>query len=189
MSDYFSFVNLTQGTEEWLAWRFEGIGASDAPSIMGENPWKSRTRLMREKKEHRKVKWNAAMKRGAELEPEARASYEKKLGISMTPLCLQSNTHSWMRASVDGLSSCGKKVIEIKCGEGAYFLTSATGAVPGYYRAQLQHILAVTGLPAIDYWSYSPGRPEIHIIVERDDAYIEHMIELEQIFWLELQKQ
>lgn len=182
----FSFVDLQQGTENWLNWRFEGIGASDAPSIMGENPWKSRARLMKEKRERKKVKLNAAMIRGTELEPVARESYEKKFGISIPPACLQSTMHSWMRASVDGMTSCGGKVIEIKCGEGAYWNSASSGTVPVYYMGQLQHILAVTGLQEIDYWCYSPKNPEIHICVERDESYIARLIEMEKLFWHEM---
>jgi putative phage-type endonuclease len=181
-----TLVNLQQGTPEWLNWRFEGIGASDAPAIMGENPWKSRSRLMKEKFERKKVKLNAAMIRGTELEPVARESYEKRFGIAVPPACLQSNLHSWMRASVDGITSCGTKVIEIKCGEGAYWNSSTSGAVPTYYMGQLQHILAVTGLESIDYWCFVPKKPEIHIQVERDESYIARLIEMEKLFWHEL---
>jgi len=34
-------VDLIQNTPEWEEWRFTGIGASDAPAIMGENRFKS----------------------------------------------------------------------------------------------------------------------------------------------------
>lgn len=183
----YSRVQFEQGTPEWLDWRFEGIGASDAPAIMGENPWKSRAKLMREKRERKIVKLNDVMRRGTELEPEARKSYETKLGLSVQPACLQSNAHTWMRASVDGISPCGRTVIEIKCGEGAYWLAASTKRVPNYYMGQLQHILFVTGLDTIDYWSYLPGHNEIHLRVPRDQAYIERMIAAERTFWFELQ--
>jgi len=32
-------VDLEQGTPQWLAWRRAGIGASEAPVIMGLSPW------------------------------------------------------------------------------------------------------------------------------------------------------
>lgn len=187
VTNFFSLVELEQGTQAWMDWRFEGIGASDAPAIMGENPWKSRTRLMNEKRERKKVKLNAAMRRGMELEPVARERYETQFGISVPPACMQSKTHPWMRASVDGYAPQQEKVIEIKCGEGAYWASSATGEVPKYYFAQLQHILFVTGLPTIDYWCYVPDRPEIFICVRRDEEYIQRMIEVEKAFWQEMQ--
>jgi predicted phage-related endonuclease len=33
---------LEQNTPQWLRWRMEGIGSSDAPVIMGEGAFKSR---------------------------------------------------------------------------------------------------------------------------------------------------
>ena len=186
MKNSFELVQLQQGTTAWLDWRFEGIGASDAPSIMGENPWKSRARLMKEKHERKIVKLNAAMIRGTALEPVARQSYEKKFGIAVPPACLQSAEYSWMRASVDGITTCGSTVIEIKCGEGAYWKSATSGEVPEYYMGQLQHILAVTGLSLIDYWCYIPDHSEIHIRVPRDESYISRLIELEKLFWHEL---
>ncbi len=186
MNKHFEYIQLQQNTPEWLDWRFEGIGASDAPAIMGENPWKSRTRLMKEKHERRIVKLNAAMIRGTALEPIARQSYENKFGIAVPPACLQSAAHGWMRASVDGMTVCGSTVIEIKCGEGAYWKSATSGEVPRYYMGQLQHILAVTGLQEIDYWCYIPDNSEIHIRVSRDEAYIARLIEMEKLFWHEL---
>ncbi len=186
MNKAYSWVDLKQGTSAWLDWRFEGIGASDAPAIMGENPWKSRARLMKEKRDRKIVKLNAAMIRGTELEPVARECYEKKFGMAVPPACLQSLIYPWMRASLDGMTICGQKVIEIKCGEGAYWNSASSGTVPVYYIGQLQHILAVTGLESIDYWCYSPDRPEIHICMERDESYISRLIEMEKLFWHEL---
>ena len=77
----FTIVELKQGSPEWLEWRHNGIGGSDAAAVMGENPWKSARALRREKtappRESRK---NAAMIRGTRLEPQARANYEARKG-------------------------------------------------------------------------------------------------------------
>ena len=118
-------VPLEQGTSAWLDWRDQGIGASDAPAIMGENPWKSAARLMREKLgEVKKFSGNAAMRRGNELEPLARRRYERLSGVSVDPACLQSTRHTWQRASVDGLAVDGSVVVEIKCGDSVYEKTA-----------------------------------------------------------------
>ena len=34
----YKIIILQQGTFKWLEWRSQGIGASDAPAIMGANP-------------------------------------------------------------------------------------------------------------------------------------------------------
>ncbi len=180
----YTILNLKQGTPEWLEWRSQGIGASDAPTIMGENPWKSAGYLLEEKCGRRKGNFtNAAMARGVRLEPEARKSYETKVGIQVTPACLQSARHEWMRASVDGLAANGTSVVEIKCGESAYRKASTSRAVPDYYYGQLQHILAVTHLPSIDFYCYLPDRPEVHFPVARDDRYIQRLLDAEYRFW------
>lgn len=185
----YSIIPLQQGTAEWLAWRSGGIGASDAPTIMGENPWKSPEQLLKEKCEKRSERPNAAMARGTELEPEARKSYESRSGVCVVPACLQSSKHGWLRASVDGLGLDGKSVVEIKCGESVYRKSSTTREVPEYYVGQLQHILAITDLPSIDFWCYLPGRPEVHLRVTRNESYIKRLIDVEQLFWQEIVKQ
>jgi putative phage-type endonuclease len=186
----YTIVELEQGTDVWLQWRSQGIGASDAPAIMRENPWKRPAQLLQEKcGETRRFVPNAAMVRGVELEPEARRSYEQHVGVCVAPACLQSARFDWLRASVDGLAVDGSMVVEIKCGESVYSKSAASRKVPGYYFGQLQHILAVTDLPAIDFWCYLPDRPVVHLCVARDDAYIERLLDIEQAFWQQITAQ
>ncbi len=186
----YTIVNLQQGTNEWLEWRSNGIGASDAPAIMGENPWKSSAHLLSEKLGTTKnFGSNAAMARGTALEPEARKRYETVSKIRVVPACLQSNRHYWQRASVDGLATNGNAVVEIKCGESVYKKTASSRQVPSYYIGQLQHILAVSDLPEIDFFCWLPNLPEIHLRIKRDDRYIARLIVAEQAFWQQFIKQ
>ena len=180
-------VDFTQGTQAWLDWRNHGIGASDAPAIMGENPWKSPDRLLKEKLNGATPELNKAMRRGTVLEPEARSRYEEVTGIKVRPMCLESRQFYWLRASLDGLAHDGSSAIEIKCGEAVYRFAAYEHQVPNYYVGQLQHILAVTGLALIDFWCYLPGRPEVHLSIERDDDYIDRLIETEKRFWQRLE--
>lgn len=187
----FSVVDLDQGNARWLAWRSGGIGASDAPAVMGENPFKSRKRLLREKIEALAGKvstWrgNAAMSRGNALEPEARRLYASHSGHAVAPACLQSRRYDWLRASVDGICLASGTVVEIKCGDKAYEHSAVKRAVPRYYYGQLQHILAVTGYARIDFWCWVPGRTPQHIEVARDEPYIDRMLDTEAAFWDEV---
>jgi predicted phage-related endonuclease len=88
-----------------------------------------------------------------------------------------------MRASLDGLSADGQHVIEIKCGRAAYWRTATTGRPPAYYVAQLQHILAITGLPEIHFVCHFPPLQPICLMIERDDAYIAKLVQAEEEFW------
>lgn len=181
-------IDLVQGTDAWHDWRYEGLGASDAPIVIGENPWKSRRKLMLEKRSRIRTPVNSKMARGTALEPEARRLYEETTGVVVRPVCLQSTTYDWLRASVDGLSEDRRFVVEIKCGESVYEKSASTRRVPRYYLGQLQHILAVTGLEAIDFWCYLPQRPIVHLLVERDEDYINKLLVAEEKFWNELQQ-
>ena len=182
----YKLMNLEQGTPAWLEWRSQGIGASDAPTIMGENPWKRAAELLDEKCGKLRSNSNAAMARGSALEPEARRRFEAKVGVPMAPACMQSQSCEWLRASVDGIAVDASRVVEIKCGESVYRNTSQSGQVPRYYFGQLQHILAITQLEAIDFFCYLPNRPEVHIVVPRDDKYIAKLLEVEAAFWLKV---
>jgi putative phage-type endonuclease len=177
-------IKLEQGTPEWVEWRHEGIGASDAPVVMNENPWKAASELLREKRGRpRPSIQNAAMARGTMLEPEARNRYISRIGEVVRPACFQSIRHPWQRASVDGITTDGSRIVEIKCGDSVYRKTALTRSVPDYYYGQLQHIMAVTGISAVDFFCYLPGCPEVLIQVQRDDRYIMRLIEAEIAFW------
>jgi putative phage-type endonuclease len=180
----YSRVDLEQGTQEWLRWRGTVIGASDAPVIMGESPWKSRETLLREKISGRDFfQGNDATRRGQELEPVARRIYEGAQRVKVAPAVLVSALRVWQGASIDGLSLTGERVVEIKCGYKAYSILRETNRVPDYYYGQLQHILSVTGLPAIDYFSYIPNQPPLLQQVARDEQYIEALLIAEAEFW------
>jgi predicted phage-related endonuclease len=103
-------------------------------------------------------------------------------------VCLQSTIHGWLLASVDGLADDHRSVVEIKCGESVYRRSSISKQVPDYYVGQLQHILAVTELPEIDFWCYLPDLPEIHLRIARDERYIKRLLEAEEGFWREIQR-
>jgi putative phage-type endonuclease len=186
----FEIIKLHQGTDEWKEWRRNGIGASDAPTIMGENPYKNINQLVIEKRDPFKKSYeNYSMALGNQLEPEARKRYIAKKGITVEPVCLQSSIHNWLRASLDGFNLQSKTVVEIKCGESVYRKTLATKYVPQYYYGQLQHILAITGFEDLDFFCYLPNRPELLLNVKRNNVYIERMLKKEYDFWENINKQ
>ena len=188
-----SFVTIDheQNTAAWLNWRLDGIGASDAPALMGENPWKRPERLLAEKIAAKRSYFagrfggggGSAAGRGTALEPHARAHYCAHRGVDARPACLESRARGWQRASLDGIDTARGHAVEIKCGDKAYALTAATGAVPSYYYGQLQHILAVTGFDAVDFWVWLPGRRPLLLTVPRNEGYIARLLEREAAFW------
>lgn len=175
--------DLEQGTHAWRMWRRAVIGASEAPTIMDENPWNKRERLFEEKLGLRpEFAGNAATREGQMLEPYARAAVSEYLEISFEPAIAQSAEHLFIAASLDGIDEQSQALIEIKCGVKSYEESAETGDVPRYYMAQLQHQLMVTCLDLLHYVAYRPERPLIVIPVLRDDDYIARMLEAELAF-------
>ena len=190
MTDKKAFIEIPaieQGSSAWHEWRRSVIGSSDAPAIMRENPWKSHKALIDEKTGVSKpFSGNAATRRGQILEPEARQKYEDINQISINPAVLQSIKRPWQAASVDGINYSNGAIVEIKCGQKSYEYTACTGKVPAYYFVQLQHILSVTEMQWIDYFSYLPSKAPLRLRVVRDESYIARLLAAEELFVNEL---
>jgi putative phage-type endonuclease len=122
VSNPFIVIGLQEGTQKWREWRHNGIGASDAPVIMGESRLKNSTELLEEKcGPAHDFGRNDLSIRGIELEAEARQRYMVRTGQRISPACIQSSRYDWLRASVDGLSHGHDSVVEITCGKSIYW--------------------------------------------------------------------
>jgi putative phage-type endonuclease len=175
---------LQQNTPEWHRWRRQGIGASDAPVIMGENPFKTLRALWSIKTgRSQEAPAGPAARRGRELERFARRAYERRTGIQVEPLCLVHEEQEWMRASLDGLSFDGSTLVEIKCPLNPRdHLTAQQGRIPSQYHAQLQHQLEVSRADRAHYWSFQRSEGVL-IELRPDKEYAGRLIEAEAAFW------
>lgn len=179
----FTRLTLSQGSQDWHAWRATIIGASDAPVVMGENPWKSAETLLREKLgELPPFQGNAATRRGSRLEPLARERYRRQARVQVEPAVLQHDGRVWQGASLDGINARGTRVVEIKCGERVYDHARRYREPSPYYVGQLQHILSITDLDAIDFYCFLPDQPPVLLEVGRDTRYIKRLLAQEERF-------
>ena len=186
---FYLINHIEQGTSEWLNWRKGVIGASDAPTIMGENPWKSPSYLLDEKLgNHKEWVGNEATREGSRLEDVARQKIAKEFKQKLSPAIVQDSKDPFLAASLDALSSKNTTIYEIKCGAKSYALTSSTDEVPSYYVAQLQHMLMVTQLDSLFYASYRPGEELIILEIYRDENYIKKLRKRETKFISDLVK-
>jgi putative phage-type endonuclease len=184
---FYLIDDLEQGSAAWLEWRRGVIGASDAATIMGENPWSSSKRLLEEKLGlHRAFTGNAATREGHRLEEFARESLEKKYRHKISPTVVQDSKDPFLAASLDGIDSSKTRVYEIKCGLKSYEKTRDTGEVPAYYVAQLQHMMMVTELESLIFAAYRPNERLISFEVARDERYIKSLRKQELNFIKEL---
>ncbi len=170
-----------QGSEEWLEFRRSKIGASDAPIIMGDSPWKSAYQLWEEKLGLRENAVNGAMRRGLEMEEEARQEFEKQTGLVVFPSVEIHREHEWMIASLDGIDIERKNIVEIKCPGKQDHECAMDGAVPTKYYAQLQHQMEGTGLDKCHYFSYHRNSSKV-LEVKRDKDFLKTLIQKELDF-------
>ena len=178
---------MEQNTAKWLEWRNKGIGASDAPVIMGQSPWKTPYKLWLEKTTGQSdFQGNEATERGHALEAAARECAEKQLHRLFIPDCKEHQKHSWMRASLDGISM-DQEILEIKCPYKPNRLDSdhqktKEGKIPEKYWPQLQHQLEVYGASKGWYFSFD-GHEGVAIPFERDEKFIAELLKKEKAFW------
>lgn len=180
---------LQQGSKEWLAFRGTGLGASDAPVIMGESPWTTpfelwahKTKLLQPPEPH--IMAAVAMKRGTDLEPKAREIYEKQTGYKLSIPNVEHELYPYIRASLDGLCDDPNVIVEIKSPGKADLIEASKGKVPKkYYWQLMQQLLLVPGAEWLDYVTYD-GKETIYITkVERNKADEERLLKALLYFW------
>lgn len=184
---------IKQGTKEWHEWRRQGIGASEAPDIMGigyNTPyewWARRVGLIPNKE------ITSSMQRGNDLEPLARMEFERMTGIKMTPALKEHHEIPWLRCSLDGLSEQGQ-VLEIKALKKEYHEMALNGDIPPIYYPQCQHQMKVLEVSFVYYFSIdvefylkkSKIRGKV-LEIDRDNSYIDNMLSKETKAWKCLQ--
>ncbi|WP_334032905.1 lambda-exonuclease family protein [Burkholderia gladioli] len=178
---------------DWLEVRKSGIGGSDAAAAVGLSPYQSMLELWLVKTGRdtnllkpdpndttEPVYW------GTLLEPIVAASYTKQTGnrVRRVNAVLQHSSIPWMLANVDREVVSNRDVQLLECKTAGEFGARLwRDGVPEYVQIQVQHQLCVTGKQAADVAVLLCGqRLDVHRI-ERNDALIARLIELEAAFW------
>ncbi|MBH9658988.1 YqaJ viral recombinase family protein [Burkholderia pseudomallei] len=179
--------------DDWLSVRRTGIGGSDAAAAIGLNPYTSALELWMEKTGRADGLPHADPNDttsptywGTLLEPIVAASYTKQTGnrVRRVNAVLRHPTIPWMLANLDReiVGMPDVQILECKTA-GEFGSRLWRGGVPEYVQIQVQHQLAVAGKQAAHVAVLLCGQAlEVHRI-ERDDALIGRLIELEARFW------
>ena len=142
--------------EDWLEYRKQGIGGSDASIVCGISRYKSPVELWMEKTNQLCAQEaGEAAYWGAQLEALVRAEFTKRTGIevSTTKQLLQSEEYPFMLANLDGVCDVpdiGPCIFEAKTAS-AYKATEWEDTIPDEYMCQVQHYMAVTGYKGAYY--------------------------------------
>ncbi|MPV64327.1 lambda-exonuclease family protein [Burkholderia sp. BE17] len=179
--------------DDWLAVRRTGIGGSDAAAAVGLNPYMSALELWLDKTGRAEglprpdpADTTSPTYWGTLLEPIIAAVYTQQTGnkVRKVNAVLRHASIPWMLANIDRevVGVPDVQILECKTA-GEYGARLWREGVPEYVQIQVQHQLAVTGKTAAHVAVLLCGQAlEVHRI-ERDDALIGRLIELEARFW------
>ena len=178
--------DLVQGTPEWLAARCGSLGASSIGDALAKTKtgWGASranllSRLVVERLTGKPVESyvNAAMQRGTDLEPQARAMYALHTGYDVAEVGIVLHpTIKHSHCSPDGLVG-DDGMTEIKCCGAPRHIELLTGSAPeDRYIKQCYWQMACTGRQWVDLTYFHPDFPadmQLHCQrVMRDDKLI-----------------
>lgn len=176
---------------DWQIYREQqkGIGGSEAATILGVNPYKSKFNLWLEKTGQvpRPIVDNEYVEWGNLLEPVIRKKFADETGfkVMQNNFVLQHDTHDFMVANLDGEvidpSFSGRGILEIKT-TSEHNKKAWSNGCPVHYMCQIQHYLAVTGYQYAYVVCLCGGNHFVYYLVERNDYVIDQLISAEMEF-------
>ena len=203
-------VKYPASYDDWILERRYGIGASDAGTIIGVNPWKSNVDLWLEKtgqREPEDISGKPYVQYGHDAEPHIRALFaldhpELQVLYESPYKIIQNDDHSWILGTPDGelIDSEGNHGgLEIKTTEimhgGQWH--EWDGRIPDQYYAQVCHQMLATGWEFV--WlcvqiKYTTRDGEKRAerreyLIEREDVLedMKALLEAEEKFWEQVQ--
>lgn len=183
--------------DEWLAYRRRGIGGSDVAALMGISPFRTARDLYFDKRDIAAVEDNegnwVAMEMGHLLEDMVAKIFERKTGYPVYQIkkMFYHPDYPFMLADIDyfvTLPDGSTALLEIKTtnyNARDHWYKDGKDIVPVYYETQGRHYMAVMDIDRIFYCClYGNNEKEVILReIQRDLAYEQEMIYLEENFW------
>ena len=179
--------------KEWLEYRKQGIGGSDASVVCGMNRYKSSIELWMEKTDQLPYQEaGEAAYWGTQLEELVRLEFTKrtKIEVKQVKQLLKSKEYPFMMANLDGVCEhpdYGTCIFEAKTAS-AYRMREWEDSIPDEYQLQIQHYMAVTGFQGAYIAVLIGGNTFRWQFVARDEELISMLIQLEKDFWRHVQE-
>lgn len=177
--------------EAWLRARRGGIGASDAAAVVGCSPYQSTLGLWGEKTGRVAPQEPAdmdAVEMGRLLEPIVLERLRQKTGLWVeawpSELLVVRDGEAWQRCTPDGLVFDGARRVGLVQAKTARETDAGWGEEPPvHYQMQVQHEMAVTGLPYALLVVLFGGRRLEWYAVQRDQVVIDWLTSVERQVW------
>jgi len=174
-------IELVQGSQEWLDFRLNKIGASQIAAIMGLSPFSSRIDVYNEIKGLKTKSMTKSMQRGKDFESEALSVLETETGFLLRPAVFQNDELPWAFASLDGISLNEDLIAEIKV-PGKNSFENMRREIPVYYQYQMQWQMLVTGIKKNIFMVYSENEFYMHSL-DYDPILAEKLLECGRDFY------
>ena len=175
-----------QRTPEWYAQRNNAITASDIPTVLGENKYKTPYALLVDKCGASKpFLGNDATRWGNHYEDIAIEIYSKLRNKKVLSFGLLIHPeHQWLGGSPDGITTDGI-LLEVKCPLSRKIVM---GEIPHHYLSQVLLNLEICNLELAHFIEYSPGSSDedyiINIVeVHRDREWFSKEMPKMKEFW------
>lgn len=179
-----STINMSR--EDWLVERQKSIGGSDAPAIIGLNPWSSPYTVWADKLGKIPPKEdNEAMRLGRDLEDYVAKRFTEDTGkkVRRENFLLTNPQYPFAHANVDRMVVGEDAGLECKTTSVLNLKNFKNGAFPDTYYVQCVHYLMVTGCAKWYLAVLVLGKEFKVFEIERDEDEIKALAESEEAFW------
>lgn len=183
-------ISPTTDRAAWLAERRNGIGASEAPAVLGLSPFESATELaLRKLGRLPEAEETEAMELGSLLEPVVAELYQRRTGrrIVQQQVFQRDTLDTFLFATADGIDDAGD-LVEFKT-TGAWTGTAkelgedGTDELPAHWLIQAQQQIYVHDRDRCHFAVLVGGQAFRTFTVERSPRLITTMLDSLERFW------
>ncbi len=179
MKPNYTMLKVDQGTEEWKRLRLSHLTASQAPIVMGIDPYRRLPSLFDEKMTGEEPPIDGFKARlfakGHDAERAARQWFEENMKISIPPAVLLSVQHPDLMASLDGFNEKEQVIFEAKYMGKKSLEEVRQGIVKPHHMCQVQAQLGVSGAKKCIYFATDESGDAAMLEIEPDASKFEEI--------------
>lgn len=172
--------------QEWLRYRKQGIGGSDAGAVCGMNPYRTAMQVYQDKisDETGEID-NEAMRQGREFEDYVARRFMEATGkkVRRANAMFYDEAHPFMLADVDRMVVGENAGLECKTASPYMADKWEDGKIPLSYQIQCYHYMSVCNADAWYIAVLIYGRDFKYYRLERDEEMLRNLIRIEEDFW------